>query len=848
MTEATTAAAGESSDGPFLDILSTAGTWVATALALIALVGIVGPWLALRAAHSESNRALNAIRDRDQVYVSHGVRIGPRVGGVAIFRRIDIPDFAPTYHANKYDVPRLAKHIQLGQVLRFKFPDHNHWNTGWAMLAATAERYTADQGEDGSSPLVSNRGGHWEVIHSLSAVVVSKYWILLLGLLGRYTEFTPPNQPQLLAGEGRFPARTVPARHPGTAGDGREDSDSGSVSDRSVPESSDSVASRGTRTGMDVNITAKMPSKFYLSQGKHGTMEITSSRRPSIFGFTGRFRSLGRQKGKWNYQSAVAFYGLGFEEANEMASSGLPNPQPPLAHPEMAIAEFDTLRVHFWLAHGFIPGPPEASYRKYQVYSILDPSSASAGSSKLANFLTKDGNARRRPRSEKFSLQGSGVSRDIILGATALNEHGGDANVWVQTSETEGPWYSAEPFDPLPDLIREQRGPNPPRAETQHRNIEMKTDDVAKAVQALLLLEWHEWGYLTPKLNCKYWTNIMAIPASLLSLGENSDFLDSPLLTDGLTTEHRELLSAVLDWVPFQDDPKKGYHPARVAELARFARMLRSHISTDMLWATRPLGALFITSPGYRASVYALLGQHNFPPRAHRPGEPAAPAPAPPEPATDAGGAPTPTAAAEPTTDEVPGAAAATLPTAPDDDTAPGPAAIPPADGPHHHLSDEWGRSSSSIEAPSGLEFSDEETTEQRGARERQNRRRTARRTALGTRQRLTGERGTCSDFSYTLSGDPIELTVSWTTRDACRGLIGGRVGLVLRGDDKQESDSVKMTTTPPQGRLTGPIADRDMAFIALWAAARCALWLSSGDSAALIRFVKELDRHVFVL
>src|SRR4051794_5555171 len=39
-----------------IDVISTVGTWVAAALAIIALVGIVGPFLAIQAAKGDKNR------------------------------------------------------------------------------------------------------------------------------------------------------------------------------------------------------------------------------------------------------------------------------------------------------------------------------------------------------------------------------------------------------------------------------------------------------------------------------------------------------------------------------------------------------------------------------------------------------------------------------------------------------------------------------------------------------------------------------------------------------------------------------------------------------------------------
>jgi hypothetical protein len=94
--------------GSALDIASTAGTWVAAILAIIALVGIVGPWLAIRAAHSDKNRALNAVRDKKHTYVTKGVRVAAHT---TLFRRVRVPDLAPMYGTNKATVAIFTKDV-----------------------------------------------------------------------------------------------------------------------------------------------------------------------------------------------------------------------------------------------------------------------------------------------------------------------------------------------------------------------------------------------------------------------------------------------------------------------------------------------------------------------------------------------------------------------------------------------------------------------------------------------------------------------------------------------------------------------------------------------------------------
>ncbi|KAK3360983.1 hypothetical protein B0T24DRAFT_643263 [Lasiosphaeria ovina] len=161
----------EPNDGPStIELLSVVGTWVAAVLAVIALLGIIGPLLAIRAARSDKNRALNAVRDQEQRYITKGLKIGSQA---TIFRRVHVPNLAPTYDTNRTDVPNIARNLAPGELLTFEFPEHKKWNAGWAMLAATIEAYQVVRTPPGR--LVSPRGGNWEVINTISTIVVSKY-------------------------------------------------------------------------------------------------------------------------------------------------------------------------------------------------------------------------------------------------------------------------------------------------------------------------------------------------------------------------------------------------------------------------------------------------------------------------------------------------------------------------------------------------------------------------------------------------------------------------------------------------------------------------------------------------
>jgi hypothetical protein len=75
-------------------LLGTISTWVAVILALAALVGVVGPWKALRAAYTDWNRALDEIHDTNEEYITKGYGI-VGVGGEILSYSDQSHDFVP---------------------------------------------------------------------------------------------------------------------------------------------------------------------------------------------------------------------------------------------------------------------------------------------------------------------------------------------------------------------------------------------------------------------------------------------------------------------------------------------------------------------------------------------------------------------------------------------------------------------------------------------------------------------------------------------------------------------------------------------------------------------------------
>ena len=62
-----------------LDIAGVIGTWVAATVAILALVGIIGPILIWRASRTKRHLAIAAINDDNNTFKSRGIHAGPGI-------------------------------------------------------------------------------------------------------------------------------------------------------------------------------------------------------------------------------------------------------------------------------------------------------------------------------------------------------------------------------------------------------------------------------------------------------------------------------------------------------------------------------------------------------------------------------------------------------------------------------------------------------------------------------------------------------------------------------------------------------------------------------------------------
>lgn len=340
-----------------IELTSNIGTWVAAGLAIIALVGIVGPLLAIQASMSDKNRAMNAIQDQRQKYVSRGFRLSR---GLRIFRSIRVPNLSPGYIANEPDTAPLIPPLRAALARwALKPRDYLPWNTGWAKLSELIEAYEVRDGTS-NAPVelgVPKVGGTLEIVNSRTALVVNKHWILLLGLLGRYGEridkgvlqktgirrnidgeraaidhFNLPRKRRTYKAKPEKDAISEPGW---TSGRNRYDSPSLQTR-RDYPSSESEPLSSGLDSGSDYEGTV-----LAVRRGTYGTITLERSPQPTVYGITGVMQGLGRHKGSWSYLTSISFVP---HTAREIFSPGVKER-----------CESSSMQTLFWLAHGFLP-------------------------------------------------------------------------------------------------------------------------------------------------------------------------------------------------------------------------------------------------------------------------------------------------------------------------------------------------------------------------------------------------------------------------------------------------------------------------------------------------------------
>ena len=147
-----------------LEVAGVVGTWVAAGVAIIALVGIAGPILIWRASRTERHRALAAIGDDNNGYMSKGIRLGPNT---YLGQRIRAPILKT--------IPRLTdKGIKWSSA---SLKETRSPST-WVQFGAALNAYG----------VIFSRGDSLVIKHGKALLPVHPLWVLSIGLLGRYSE------------------------------------------------------------------------------------------------------------------------------------------------------------------------------------------------------------------------------------------------------------------------------------------------------------------------------------------------------------------------------------------------------------------------------------------------------------------------------------------------------------------------------------------------------------------------------------------------------------------------------------------------------------------------------------
>ena len=172
-----------------LDIASVIGTWVAAFVAIIALVGIIGPVLIWRASRTERHLAIAAIDDDNNTFKSRGIHAGP---GIWLLQRMRTPilNIAPA---------SLEESISLSLDTVKEPISTTNWVQFGILLQAYGVRYRT--------------GDRIEIRNSKTHLPVHKFWILLFGLKGRYSKRRDLARLRSGMNSVRFSATWEPRRH-----------------------------------------------------------------------------------------------------------------------------------------------------------------------------------------------------------------------------------------------------------------------------------------------------------------------------------------------------------------------------------------------------------------------------------------------------------------------------------------------------------------------------------------------------------------------------------------------------------------------------------------------------------
>lgn len=585
-----------------IGLTSDIGTWVAVAFAVLALIGIIGPYLALQAALSDTNRALNAIQDRDQKYVSRGWHL---LNGLHVFRKIKVPNLAPAYRTNELEIEPLVKEARRAALGKWVLrpTEFVRWNTGWAKLAELLEAYEVRDGAD-NRPVelgVAKEGGTLEVVNSRTALVVSKHWVLLLGLLGRYGTRKDKGVLQMTGIRRNFQGERAEVRH--FVGEGErvkrkpgvgfervqvverkkkrlflavedDGSDSEFLSDESESES-------------------EIVKDIVIERGRYGGWKIQKQTESMIYGITGTMQAVGRNKGDWNYFTSIAF---------------VPHTQREI-FPIAQVEHIDRLSLQdqFWLAHGFLPCGSLGSQQT--VISMESPEDAAYDAGRLfrRRNLSKNKPAFRLQRSNDIpvaignAMRCLGIPPPLILQFLPFepdervkfqpkndnreNAEDDSPKASVEETETASCFSSESTTDRNTDF--EVQGP---WVHYRDRGWVLWKKDLLRVLRILLGLNWDEWGCLIWK--DWFWSAFLKPATNILRR-------DDVLALNFTRAFGIKMPIKALGW-----HLGRGFHPHKTVDYLAFHEALEGLLKAEHVRPLRlAIGSLFMIDGEFRRQI-----------------------------------------------------------------------------------------------------------------------------------------------------------------------------------------------------------------------------------------------------
>lgn len=562
-----------------VDLTSAIGTWVATAIAIAALVGVVGPYLALQASLSDRNRAMNAVQDFSGKYVTRGYRL---TRGMRIFRRIRVPNLAPSYITNEMEKGPLVPPAAAQGFWTLRGRSYHPFNTGWAKLAELIGAYEVhDRASDDVVDLAVPRDGTLEIVNSRTALVVSKHWILLMGLLGRYG-----NRPD----KGVLHKRGIRREEYGERimmSDIKNIWEHDTVYKKSVarPRISEKHGTVEYISGdLDLFPDEYEPrTTLTVRRNAYGEWTIDDMPSPMLFGITGTIRPIWRQKGSWSYLSSMFFVP---RSEGEMF--------PPKGKNEKRdVASAETL---FWLAQGFLPCGVESDGRRV-VISLEDPDTMEddgSGARSLEGISIFDlQEADDVPLSIGNALRSLGLTEPKEPKVLRLLPYDGDVEK-LRISDLD----TGTPVN-LPQRHSISVGKSAVAFQGQNDEVRWVFPRTAleKPLGVFLSLDWDPWGFLVRR--DKLFITLLSGTISIL----RERFIRQKKFWEALDM-------SMMPTGAFQHDLKTTFS-ARVLEdrMALDEALSACLKGSDVLPLKLSLGALFVLDDRFKGEVLRLVGE-----------------------------------------------------------------------------------------------------------------------------------------------------------------------------------------------------------------------------------------------